>query len=336
MDQPLTGPLVGVVMPAHNMARWLGPALRSLLAQTHQRWRCIVVDDGSTDDTAAIAQRFEREDRRIALHRQANAGAAAARNAGIRCLPPGAEFVCFLDADDVLVEDGLESLLSALKRRPDAAASFGWAEHIDADGRPVNPGTHRAHSRRVVGQGLHLRVLSPDEDTTFNSLAVHVPIWPPATALLRFSVVMDVGWFDEALPTQEDRDFFIRAGRRGPIVFVDRQIAWYRKHEGSLTANWALNDYYLQVVTRKTWRDPENTPRQRRVVLVANLRTLAWELLVQLRLMGAALRQGRIALALQRACGSAYLLGQLIAIRPVVPPRRLAYWMARLDLRGWG
>jgi glycosyltransferase involved in cell wall biosynthesis len=336
VDQPLTGPLVGVVIPAYNVAEFLGAALRSLLAQSHRHWRCVVVDDGSTDGTAAVAQSFEREDDRIQLHRQANAGAAAARNAGIRCLSPGTDFVCFLDADDVLIEHALESLISALKKRPDAVGSFGWADHIDTDGRPLNPGEHRANSRRLVGRGLRVRVQSAEEDTTFNSLAVQVPIWPPATALLRFGVVLDVGEFDERLPTQEDRDFFVRAGRRGPIVFVDRQMAWYRRREGNLSANWALNDYYLQVVTRKTWSDPENTPRQRRVVLVANLRTLAWELLVQLRLMGSALRRGSLALALQRACGSAYLLTQLVAIRPVVPPRRLAYWMVRLDLRGWG
>lgn len=332
----MTDPLVGVVIPAHNVARFLDQALCSLLAQSHQRWQCVVVDDGSTDDTAAVARRFEREDWRIRLHRQAKGGAAAARNAGIRSLSDATDLVCFLDADDVLIEHALESLIAALEQRPDAVGSFGWAEHIDADGRPVNPGKHRANSRRLVGRGLHLRVQSAEEDTTFSSLAVHVPIWPPATALLRFSVVTGVGGFDETLPTQEDRDFFIRAGRRGPIVFVDRQIAWYRRHEGNLTANWALNDYYLQVVTRKTWRDPENTRRQRGVVLVANLRRLAWELLVQLRLMGSALRRGRMAPALQRACGSAYLLAQLIAVRPVVPPRRLAYWMVRLDLRGWG
>lgn len=335
MDQPATEPLVGVVVPAHNMERFLDAALRSLLAQSHGRWRCVVVDDGSTDATTAVAQRFEREDRRIQLHRQANAGAGAARNAGIRSLPPETDLVCFLDADDTLIEHALESLIGALRDRPDAVASFGWAEYIDADGRAVNPGLHRAHSRRVVGKGLRQREQSVDEDTTFDSLAVHVPIWPPATALVRFKVVVDLGGFDERLPTQEDRDFFIRVGRRGPMVFVDRQIAWYRRHGANTTANWALNDYYIQVVSRKTWRDPENTLRQRRVLVAANLRMLAWELVVQLRLLRSALRRGRIAVALQRACGSAYLVAQLLAVRPVVPPRRLSYWMVRLDLRGW-
>lgn len=329
-------PLVGVVIPAHNMAKFLGATLRSVLAQSHERWRCVVVDDGSTDGTAAVAQDFAEHDRRIEWHQQANAGVAAARNTGIRCLPPEIAFVCFLDADDLLIERSLELLISALKERPDAVASFGWAEHIDAEGQVVNPGQHRAVSRRLVARGLRLRAQSPDEDTTFESLAVHVPIWPPATALVRFSVVADVGGFDESLPAQEDRDFFIRACRRGPMVFVDQQIAWYRKHEGNITSNSGLNDYYMQVVAGKTWKDPENTLRQRRVLLMANVRAVTWQLLLQLRLMGSALRRGRIASALERACGCAFLLALLVAVRPVVPRGRLADWMVKLNLRGWG
>jgi glycosyltransferase involved in cell wall biosynthesis len=89
---------VGIVTPAWNVARWIDGTIRSVLEQTHADWRMVVVDDGSTDATAALVGRVA--DPRVTLLRQANAGVSAARNAGLAALDPGADAVLFLDADD--------------------------------------------------------------------------------------------------------------------------------------------------------------------------------------------------------------------------------------------
>src|SRR4051812_12341186 len=113
-------PEVSVVVPAYNAARYLAQTLESVRAQTFTAWELIVIDDGSSDDTLAVAQEFARRDQRISACRQANAGVAAARNAGLREANREAWAIMFLDADDVLESDALANLRAALRANPAA------------------------------------------------------------------------------------------------------------------------------------------------------------------------------------------------------------------------
>lgn len=109
---------ITVVVPAYNAASYLREALASVLTQSHPPYQVIVVDDGSTDGTAAIAAEFPG----VVLVQQPNRGIGAARNAGASLA--GQEFIAFLDADDVWPSDALEVLLSEA-RRSGADAVFG-------------------------------------------------------------------------------------------------------------------------------------------------------------------------------------------------------------------
>ena len=143
---------VDVIVPCYNYARFLPEALESVLAQTHQDWECIVVDDGSTDDTYEVARRFGERDARIRAVRQDNAGPAAARNHALR-LGSG-EYVQLLDADDKLadvraveehvdrrrqlleaLDDGLERSQLALRHQSGDLADRFWgsAEVVEND-----------------------------------------------------------------------------------------------------------------------------------------------------------------------------------------------------------
>ena len=88
------GPLVGVVVPAYGVERWLDECLTSLVRQTHARWEAVVVDDGSTDRTGEIADAWAARDRRISVVHQPNAGLGAARNAGLAHV--GGDYLAFL------------------------------------------------------------------------------------------------------------------------------------------------------------------------------------------------------------------------------------------------
>src|SRR4051812_11894371 len=114
---------VAVIIPAYNAAPYIAEAIESALAQTRPAAAVIVVDDGSTDETAQIARRFEP---RITVITQPNAGVSVARNTG--AARTEAEWLLFLDADDRLVPSALERFEALLQQRPDAGVVYGQGD----------------------------------------------------------------------------------------------------------------------------------------------------------------------------------------------------------------
>lgn len=121
---------VAIVTPAYNVAEYVSATIASVLAQSHPDWAMIVVDDGSTDATAAVVERFS--DARIRLIRQANAGVSAARNRGLSEID--ADAILLLDADDLLAPDALVRLAAALEAAPDAVAACASHAYISENG----------------------------------------------------------------------------------------------------------------------------------------------------------------------------------------------------------
>jgi glycosyltransferase involved in cell wall biosynthesis len=114
---------VSVIIPCYKYGHFLPAAIESVLAQTYRDLEVIVVDDGSTDDSAAIADGYSR----VACLRQPNLGQGAAQN---RCLEAASgEFVLFLDADDQLVSDAVESFVECLGKCPSCAFAYGLPVH---------------------------------------------------------------------------------------------------------------------------------------------------------------------------------------------------------------
>ena len=115
---------VSVVIPTYNRARVVGEAIDSALAQTHERLEVIVVDDGSTDDTAERVGR--RRDPRLRYVRREHAGVSSARNAGIAAAT--GDLVSFLDSDDLWKPEKIETEVAALARHPEAGGVFSDLE----------------------------------------------------------------------------------------------------------------------------------------------------------------------------------------------------------------
>jgi hypothetical protein len=122
-------PLVSAIIPTYNGGAFLADAIDSVLTQSYPAIECIVVDDGSTDDTPAIIAAFEGRIRRT---RQANQGPARARNQGARMAR--GEFIAFLDDDDVWRPAKVERQVSKLAQRPAAAVVYTAVEVVDAEG----------------------------------------------------------------------------------------------------------------------------------------------------------------------------------------------------------
>jgi len=315
-----------VVVPAYNAARWIGATLDSLVAQTVDDWLCLVVDDGSTDDTVAVTRSATAGDPRFVVLTRANGGVSAARNTGLASLPADVDTVAFLDSDDLWHPRALELLRAALDPRPDASGVTALARHVDESGAPVHLGAQeqRLRGRPTVRHGL-IGLLPLDRDTDFASLAIAGRIWPPAVGLFRARDVRAVGDFDTTLRIGEDWDYFLRLARRGPLVFLDEVVADYRQHPASATADsWDLMITDLDRVRRKAWEDPANTPAQRaavrdgwrvveRTALLSSARQAAWALTHRDR-----------ALLRTSAASAAALSRSLVRDRPPVPDPRLA------------
>jgi glycosyltransferase involved in cell wall biosynthesis len=199
--------LVSVVIPCFNQAVFLDEAIESVLAQTYPHFELIVVDDGSTDNTAELAARHPG----VRLVRQGNRGLPAARNAGLR--ESSGDFVTFLDADDRLKPRALEIGLRSLRAHPECAFVSGQVELTNHDGSLL-----RAAQHRVIDRDHHRVLLEGN------------PILSHATVMYRRQAFDIVGDFDERLAACEDYDLYLRITREFKACSHDECVAEYRRH----------------------------------------------------------------------------------------------------------
>lgn len=207
--------MVTIVIPCFNHARYLGEAIESALAQTSSVVEVVVVDDGSTDDSAAVAARYP-----VRLIRQANQGLSAARNAGLRA--SRGSVVIFLDADDRLHPGAAEAGAGALEQSPSAMLAFGRCRLIDEDGAPLVTKLPRVTAR------------------FYEELLRHNYIWTPAMAVYQREVFDRVGEFDPRCNPSADYDMYLRIAERFDIVAHDALVADYRQHAASMSRNPVL------------------------------------------------------------------------------------------------
>lgn len=210
----VAAPLVSIIIPNYNYAPYLGEAIDSALAQTHQPVEVIVVDDGSTDASRSVIQRYGDA---IQAVFQSNAGVSSARNAAI-ARARGA-YVLFLDSDDVLLPGACATLLNAFSERPECGVIFGQAQRVDAQG--ILFGIHANESRYF---GRH--------DFLWGN-----PMLVPAEALVARKVLDEIGGFNPAFLQGEDYDFWIRTAERFPIFHIPVTVVNARAHSDNLTRN---------------------------------------------------------------------------------------------------
>jgi glycosyltransferase involved in cell wall biosynthesis len=213
-------------LPAFNAAATVAAALRSVQRQTERRWECLVADDGSTDETAAIARTYASEDARFTVLSRPHRGLVAALNAGIeRCR---GDFVARMDADDLMHRERLAEQARALSAAPDLAAvgcHVRMFPRSKAEGarsesqRPRHDGL-RAYERWLNGIDSAARVCT--------EAFVECPIAHP-TLMIRREIVSTFGYRDCGWP--EDYDLILRLLAAGhPIGMVPRRLlAW--RHE---------------------------------------------------------------------------------------------------------
>jgi len=215
--------LVSIIMPAYNAEKYIADSIRSVLAQTYSNWELIVVDDGSTDDTAAVVQEFAGRDPRIKYVFQENGLMGKARNTGIA--NARGPLIAFLDSDDLWVETKLEMQLRAMiENNAEVVFSKAW---IVTD-KDIAAQTETMLSTVGLFSG-------PD---FFDSLLRQNQL-PVLTVLLKKSALDRVGPFEEAKLYQrcEDYDLWLRLAKAGFVFYgMPDVLARYRRHGTSMTA----------------------------------------------------------------------------------------------------
>ncbi len=220
--------MISVIMPCFNAESYIEEAVDSVLKQTYKPIQLIVVDDGSTDKTPLILQKYKNH---ITFVRQTNMGPGPARNSGLERVQ--GDFVAFLDADDYWREDCLELLHEKLVESSAVLSYCGWQNTGFKDGRglPYIPPDYEKEGSKV------------------EAFLKSCP-WPIHAALIRYPILKGVGGFDVRWSTSMDYDLWLRLATFRKIVRVEEVLAFYRHYVGErVTGNrWkvARNHWLIQ------------------------------------------------------------------------------------------
>ncbi len=229
-------------MPCYNAAPFLEQSIRSVLDQAGPPLELIVVDDGSTDNSVAVAESLGSAVR--VLH-QKNQGPAAARNRGVQAAR--GEFIAFLDADDVWLPGSLARRLQCFAESPQIGLVYG-------DFKLWYPAREGSRAWQPVPWPRGASIVKAQEsgwlypDLLLDSFVCTI------TVLIRRTVFDAVGGFDESLRTGEDYDLWLRVAQDWRCVRLNEPVAWYRLHKGGTTRVPREECNQYQVVLRSIER----------------------------------------------------------------------------------
>lgn len=212
----MTSPLVSVVIPAFNQASYLGMALKSVLDQGHGDFEAIVVDDGSSDETSQVVDRFPDPRVRYLAH-PTNLGSSAARNSGLRAA--AGEMVAFLDADDLFHPDKLGAHFAFLRDHPEVGASYNARFEIDS-------------------AGSYLSIWRPPPSVSPADMVLGFP-FNPSDLVLRREWAFRVGLLDDSFTFYgDDLEFVCRLAFAGcRFAGIDRALTYRRYYPGRVVRN---------------------------------------------------------------------------------------------------
>jgi len=223
--------LVSVIIPTYNYAHFIGEAIESVLAQTYRNFEIIVVDDGSTDDTAQVVSRFSS----VRYLFQTNKGIAPARNTGLKFSL--GECLVFLDADDRLLPDCLATSINCLENNSQLGFVSGQWERIDAHGKALPP------IPPILVKQNHYRAF-----LDFNYMGTMGQV------MFRRSVLEAVNEFDASVPGCDDMEMYLRISRIYPVECHAKVVVQKRTHGSNTSGNRKMMLTSMLKVYRAQWK----------------------------------------------------------------------------------
>ena len=212
-------PKVSIVIPVYNGSKYLAATVHSVLDQDFADWEMLIIDDGSTDNTKEIAFDLQSKESRITVYLKENSGVSDTRNYGMRLA--NGEFIVFLDADDMLGKDFLQSRLDALAENENAAVCGSWVGSINEYGKVIQE---------------YAALQAPGNDILKDVLLYKNNITTiPSNLMFRKDVLTknDIQ-FDHRLSSTADRMFLCKVGLVSPCISLQRVNVFYRIHPESM------------------------------------------------------------------------------------------------------
>jgi glycosyltransferase involved in cell wall biosynthesis len=234
-------PPVSVIIPAYNAARFIARTLRSALNQTYRNLEVIVIDDGSTDDTAQIVQSMATTDSRIRYYHQSNAGVAAARNYGIE--RSTGELIAPLDADDLWHETNLAKQVALLASAPaNVGMTYVWSVDIDENDCLTGNVRVSAYTGNVYPALFYFNVVGNG-----------------SACLIRRSCFDQVGGYSPEFRAQqaqgcEDWDLYLRITKHYHVALIPELLVGYRQVDGSMSTHSTVMNKSRELVFYKNSR----------------------------------------------------------------------------------
>lgn len=231
-------PLVSVIIPCYNQAKYLKFAIESVVSQEYDHWECIVINDGSNDNTEDVAREYCLKDSRIKLINHTNRGLPATRNVGIK--NASGAYIQFLDADDMITPEKFLSQTNTFINNPEIDIVYSDYLAFDDD----NP-------KKFYRYFDKYQIKEPYLDDFIYNFQTKFVITPHAW-LFKKTCFSNKIMFDEELKNYEDFDFYISIFLSKPkVAYVKGDFALYRRHENTICTNTeVLNSYRLKFLKK--------------------------------------------------------------------------------------
>ena len=233
----MSNPLVSIIIPTYNRAHLIGETLDSIVAQTYDNWECIIVDDGSTDNTEEIVSEYVKKDNRFQFYNRPNnrlKGANACRNFGFE--KSKGELINWFDSDDLMMSDKLE--LQVLQLESDNTVDLSISQSLVFENEKINILGNRF--KNIISNNLL-------EDFIKGEIGMLTSI----PLIKKRFLIENTLFFDEELQAAQEWEFFSRLFSFNPNArAIDKALVLLRKHEGSISFNKNKDRAYHYLLAR--------------------------------------------------------------------------------------
>lgn len=230
--------LVSIIMPCFNRERIISRSIESVINQTYNQWELIVVDDGSTDNTNLVVEKYKKVDKRIKYVKcDLNKGPSVARNIGIH--NARGEYISFLDSDDEWIDTHLEDSINALNKTGCDICFASWVERTK-DGNELFRYVSEVEKEKF---NLHIKNLNArkidniyvfDRDFIEYTILNNFFIYHINTLVIKTDIVKKIGGFDEKLKCSEDTDFMFELFARYGFCYINQIHFYYNQSENNI------------------------------------------------------------------------------------------------------